>query len=241
MLLAVMAAGCGDNASPYVAAPLCASHEVLEAGMVCKAAVMLATRYGDTLFANQGSVDRIYEALKKAYQVEPVLGAVVANPGFAGYPLLATVKSTYAPIVANWSIGEVGTGDDRVDSIFQANGAYEVAVSGGDGARYGYNVSFDDVVNMRILAGVVAERIPETMVVVNDPIDVGYDSWLEFRPDGMTATIAIGWTDCIDLCKGTHWYEVEIPDIGRATVVREWGDPIPAEQLAYFLSYPPPK
>jgi hypothetical protein len=234
--LAICIASCGGQTH----GPACEPSGFQGNVPTCQVAVALSLRYGDTLYVDQDKLDYIYGALKKCYQLDPLFGSASADVGFDENPMRPHVASTYPAIATSWSQGKVVTGDAKVDSLFAANGANRVDVSGGNGALYGYNVYLDEPLNLSILAGLVTAGIPDTSVRTQAPLDHGYNTWLEFDSSGISAKFAIGWGDCFNKCMYTHWYQVRIPDNAPAAINSEWGDPIPADILALLRNVTPP-
>lgn len=228
---------CGDDVSGHVC-------RVEEWGRgyyfpFCRTPIVLALRYSDGLHASQDEIDYIYAALKKAYQLDPLFGGAEANLGIGvAEPDYADVTSSNPAITAHWSQGEVQTGDAAVDSVFYANGADGVQVT--SSLQGEYSIQFHEPLNMRVLAEMTATTVPDTTIDTGVAIDLGHSTTLQFVDGAVIGTFEFGWGDCLEGCFGTHWFQVLMPDQGDATLLFDWGAPIPPDVLAGMRMRPPP-
>lgn len=206
-------------------------------GWNCLNARHLASRASTGLFVTQPEIDTYLEAHLRAF--EPIAPTLGYPPLTAFWWTEARVTTDRADILGPWSTGQIATGIDALDTLLQEahvdlifGSANSYAVTSRDHASVSQNLAarITDLGLTDVAASVDDNRFREPASEIT----------FEAPPGGAETHVVfqIGWGDCFVDCTGQHFWRVRLTPTD-ATVVDEWGDEIPAEELLRYRNAVP--
>jgi len=202
----------------------------------CESALQLAVRTSAGLVLTQEEIDWHLDLYQRGY--DALRGTLGRPPAAMNWYEGMDVWTERADVVAAWSQGMVETGVPELDDILRATYVRKVVTHFG-GSYFTFESS--RVVVTKNVAPLLA-TIPG--LDISDPYvrlpDYQQDVVIEPPQDAsqLAAIVySIGWGDCFVACSGHHHWRVGVT-ADAASLLDDWGDPIPADVLEYWQQPP---
>lgn len=230
MMLSLPPSACGDPRAPCEYDTGSISPSSLDE-LECLSAKQLAARDAAGLYVTQPDLDAHLDLLRRSFA--PIAPTLVRPPlagAWTSDPFVATTN----PAVTNaWTNGNVVTGLTLLDEVTSAAGIDTVARSPNSNI-YRLSAKQRTLAPAHVAAAIQAAAIADLTATTETftPTEPSEEITIEAPLTAATIPVRfeIGWGDCLVDCTGQHFWRVEVTLAG-ATLVEEWGDPIPVDVL----------
>lgn len=220
-VIAMSLAACGD------AEPRCAVDRVVrdQRSALCLGAHELAKRSTDAIVPSQTELEEAEVLIERAFQA--------LRPGFARIPVAAswdqaraevTLRVAIPAVMEAWGRHELETGVAPIDDVVAQMNVTTFTYDGSLALPSATLVS-----SHAVSAPNVARSLESVDGISVELVDTrGFLQPSDVIDEGVGRVVfTVGWGDCAVGCAQAHFWRTVVAEDGRATLVEEWGDPVP--------------